>query len=226
MRDQRIQPRTPGRSRWWDLSLPGALLASLALLAPPAQALGGGNMGFGGGGGDSVGSLPSENSAGPGVGQHGVFDATVEQFRLVLVGDWTKVRALIGQEPLFGPGGSGQYHVQPLGNGGLVRVTFSGDVTLSLDRALLESSFVAVQLELGPVFGGGALTVQAGGKVARTAAVPGTLPVHLQQLASGPGRLLDAGVELRATAPGGKDRALAMSADAPDGQRLTLKLQN
>lgn len=224
MRDQRIQPRTSGRTRWWNLSLPAALLASAALLTSAGHAFVGGGMGFGGGGGDSVGSLPSEHSAGPGVGQHGVFDASVEQFRLVLIGDYSKLRDLIVQEPQFGPSGSGQYHVQPLGGDGLVRVTFSGDVTLALDRALLESSFVAVQIELGPVFGGGALAVQAGeGAVARTAAVPGTLPVHLQQLASGPGHLLDIGVELRATTFAGKQRALDMQA-AGDGQLLVLQL--
>lgn len=226
MRDLRIQPRTAGRSRRWNLTLPLALLASATLLSSHASAAAG--VGFGGGGGDGVGSLPSEHSAGPGAGQHGVFDATVEQFRLVLVGDWAKLRALVPHEPEYGPSGSGQYHVEPLGSTGLVRVTFSGDVMLTLDRALLESSFVAVQLELGPVFGGGALAVQTGGdhKVARTAAVPGTLPLHLQQLASGPGPLLAAGVELRATAPGGKARALSMNLAEPNGQRIVLKLQH
>jgi hypothetical protein len=224
MSNQRIQPRTSGLFRGWNLSLPGALLAA-TLLSSSSHAMLGGGMGFGGGNGDSVGSLPSEHDAGPGVGQHGVFDPTVEQFRLVLVGDGAKLRALVPQEPEFGPSGSGQYHWEPLGTDGLVRVTFSGDVSLALDRALLESSFVAVQLELGPVFGGGALTVQAGNTVTRTAAVAGTLPVHLQQLATGPGQLLDAGVELRATAPNGKDRGLVMSG-APDGKRVVLKLQD
>lgn len=223
MRDQRTQPRTSGLLRRWNLSIPCALLAATAVLSSTGHAMFGGNMGFGGGNGDSVGSLPSEHNAGPGVGQHGLLDPTLEQFRLVLVGDGLKLHSLLAV-PSFGPSANGQYHYEPLGNG-LVRVTFSGDVSLSLDRALLESSFVAVQLELGPVFGGGALSVQAGETVTRTAAVAGTLPVHLQQLASGPGQLLDAGVELRATAPNGKDRALVMHS-AADGKRIVLALQD
>lgn len=227
MSDQRIQPRTTGQLRRWNLSLPCALLAAAALLSSTGYAAFGGNLGFGGGNGDSVGSLPSEYDAGPGAGQHGVFDPTVEQFRLVLIGDGQKLRALVPLDPEYGPSGSGQYHWEPMGKDGLVRVTFSGDVALTLDCALLKSNFVAVNLELGPVFGGGALSVHAGGTTSRTAAVPGTLPVHLQQLASGPAQLLDAGVELRATAPGGKDRALFLqSAPGTDGQRLVLKLQD
>lgn len=218
MSDQRIQPRTSGLLRRWNLSLPCALLAT-ALLSTAGHTQPGGGMGFGGGNGDSVGSLPSEHDAGPGAGQPGVFDPTVEQFRLVVIGDGYQLLSMLG-EPEFGP--SGWYHYELLGNG-LVRATFSGDVKLTLDRAQLESSFVAVQLELGPVFGGGALTVQAGdGTIARTAAVPGSLPVHLQQLASGPARLLDAGVELRAAAPGGKDRAL--NVQSAGAKRLVLTL--
>jgi hypothetical protein len=223
MSDQRIQSPTSGHFRRWKLSIPCAVLTAAAVLSSTGHAMFGGSLGFGGGNGDSVGSLPSTHSAGPGVGQHGVFDPTLEQFRLVLVGDGLKLHSLLA-EPVFGSSANGQYHYEPLANG-LVRVTFSGDVSLSLDRALLQSSFVAVQLELGPVFGGGALTVQAGETVTRTAAVPGILPVHLQQLSSGPGQLLDAGVELRATAPNGKDRALAMHSTA-DGKRIVLTLQD
>ena len=113
-----------------------------------------------------------------------------------------------------------------LGNG-LKRVVYGGDVALTIDRSVLESSFVAVQLELGPIFGGGALAISAGnGTVARTAAVPGTLPVHLQQLSSAASDLLDAGVELRATTMAGKQRALSAVSDGPDSGKLKLKLGN
>lgn len=225
MRVHNNQVRGAGTFRRWSLNVPGVLLAC-AVLAVPSPALQGGNLGFNGGGdGDAVGSLPSEHSGGPGAGQHGVFDSTVGQFRLVLVGDRAKLEAFV-QSVAWGPSGSGQVHVAPVGHEGLVRVTYSGDVTLSLDRALLESSFVAAQLELGPVFGGGVLSVQAGGKIARTAAVPGSLPLHLQQLASNPGALIDAGVELRATAPGGKSRALTLGTAGNDRQKIVLSLSN
>lgn len=225
MRVHNNQVRGAGSFRRWSLFVPGVLLAC-AVLAAPGRALQGGSLGFSGGGdGDAVGSLPGEHAGGPGAGQHGVFDATVGQFRLVLVGDRAKLEAFV-QSVAWGPSGSGQVHVVPVGHEGLVRVTYSGDVTLSLDRALLESSFVAAQLELGPVFGGGALSVQAGGKIARTAAVPGSLPLHLQQLASNPGALIDAGVELRATAPGGKSRALTLGSTGNDRQKIVLSLSN
>lgn len=224
MREQKNHLDGVGRSRRWSLSLPAMVLAFAASIAPSSAAQGG-NMGFGAGGGDgdAVGSLPGEHSGGPGAGNAGLFDPTVEQFRLVLVGDRAKLNALV-QGLSWGASGSGQVHVVPLGNDGLARVTFSGDATLTLDRALLESSFVAVQLEVGPVFGGGALAVKAGGKIARTAAVPGTLPLHLQQLVAGPDALIDAGVELRATSPGGKSRALKLITSGADRQRIVLEL--
>lgn len=56
MRHQRIQTRTSGGARWWNLSLPVAITA-VAVWATPAQARPG--VGFGGGSGDAVGSLPS-----------------------------------------------------------------------------------------------------------------------------------------------------------------------
>ena len=221
MRLQSTQPRTAGRTRLWNLTLPFAL-AALALWTPAVHAAPG--VGFGGGDGDAVGSLPSEHGGGPGAGaQGGVVDPSVDQFRLVLIGDAAQLDALVVKAAPTLRGTHAWWTEEALGNG-LKRVTYGGDVSLQLDRAVLESSFVAVQLELGPVFGGGALTVSAGGKVARTAAVPGVLPVHLQQLSSGSGRLLDGGVELRATALSGKQRALSAVTAGEDHGQVLLKL--
>jgi hypothetical protein len=219
MRQQRIQPRTSGSTRWWNLSLPVAL-AAVTLVASPAQAQPG--VGFGGGNGDAVGSLPSEHGGGPGTGDHGVIDPVVDQYRLVLIGDSAQLDALV---LLARKSSANAWLTEELLGNGLKRVVYGGDVALTIDRSVLESSFVAVQLELGPIFGGGALAISTGdGVVARTAAVPGTLPVHLQQLSSAAGGLLDAGIELRATTKAGKQRALSAVSSGPDGATLQLKL--
>lgn len=216
MRHTRNQTRARNFALGSKLCLPIAL-AAVALWAPAAHA----GLGFGGGNGDAVGSLPSMNSSGPGSDEHGVLDPVSDQFRLVLMGDEAQLEALVMSARRDQP--NAWVTKELLGNG-LARVVYAGDVSLEIDRALLESSFVAVQLELGPVFGGGSLAITAGGKVARTAAVPGVLPVHLQQLSSGAPGLLDAGVELRATTTQGKQRALDASTGGAKGEKILLKL--
>ena len=219
MKITRTSPVVPTHGRWWQVSLAAASLALSALLVPAPSSFAG--VGFGGGDGDAVGSLPSSYIGGPGAGQHGIDEPSEEQFNLTLVGDLAQINSMV---TTFTPGASGGYWIEQLGSPGLVRISFLGDVTLEFDRTQLESSFVAVQLQLGPVYKGGLISVQAGKKQSLTAAVPGVLPVHLQQLSWS--QVLEQSAELRATTVQHKSRALGLSTAGDNHERIVLTQKN
>jgi hypothetical protein len=197
-----------------------ALAAGLAFLIAPSSASNGGGAGFfGGGDGDSVGSLPSNFSGGPGAGQHGVSETHVDQFGLSLVLAESQIPSLITHAVL-----ENSPKLEPLSSPGLLRVTFAGDTTIVMDRALFEASFVAVQLEIGPAYTGGLLSIKVGQTDSVHAIQPGSLPLHLQQLSWN--HLLEQGVEVSGTTHHGESRTLSLSTRGAQNEFIYLQLKD
>lgn len=171
-----------------------ALVAGLALLPGLAE----GRQGaFSSGGNDTIGSLPSTKGPGtqPGGQASGASGQTVQELpRLVLTGRLDDLRRMI-----VDASGAGSVQVEEL-EGGLVRLAFHGDVAVTLDRRLAQTSFVSAQVEIGPGFAGGLATFSVGGRPA--AVQPLTLvgiDLRLQHaLKAG---LLERGLELATLAP-------------------------
>lgn len=198
--------------------VPCVLVAGLVLLIP-ASAFNDGAGFTGGGDGDAVGSLPSSFGGGHGAGQHGVSEEYSDQFGLSLVLAESQLPALITHAVL-----EGSYRRESLSTPGLVRISFACNATIELDRALFEASFVSVQLELGPTFGGGLLSIDVADKKSLHAIQPGSLPLHLQQLSWN--HLLERGVTVRGTTPQGESRTLSISTRGTQAELIVLQLKD
>jgi hypothetical protein len=114
------------------------------------------NSGFGFGGGDAVGTLPS---MGPGGGTATVppslaGDERPAAARLVLVGPLEQLRLVVRSF-------EGPLELSSVANGSLVRVRFAGGALVELDRQALLESTVQARLEVEPGFLGAAGRVAA-----------------------------------------------------------------
>jgi hypothetical protein len=160
----------------------------------------------GGGGSESVGSLPAMASSGPGTGELSLSRMPV---RVVLQGRQDELRAVVLEARL-----SGQAH-EPvwtaLSTPGMAQVTFEGPFELTLDRRALEQSFVTAKIEFGAPLFGGAVHLTAGGRRSDRAITSRQLDLHLQQLSwSG---LLDQGVALEVLSPAKQASRVSISAE-------------
>ncbi len=188
-----------------------SLALALALfLFGPLDLAGAQGSSFGGGGGsESVGSLPA-TSSGAGPGTASLPGGSVDPFQLALVGSQSEIDRLILAHKKLEPGAT--LEVVRLDERGTVEYSFSGGWELALDRGLLARGRVAVEVVVGPSLAGGIARVRSGSHGSLKRLWPGPFDLHLQQLSwSG---LLDAGIELVALTPSREVHRLTAGATA------------
>lgn len=156
-----------------------------------------------GGGGDSVGSLPS--TAPPGTGSHtsspsaeagqnhsGILEAP----SLVLRGTNEEIERLV-----LSITGAGHYEVRPGGGPGRSEVVFHGGHTLLLDRTALFDGNARMKIGMAPSFVGGVSSILLSGELVHSEAI-GTQPIQMRlgQLAE-PGGVAEGGITWRSVSP-------------------------
>jgi len=156
---------------------PSRHLWALALLALPALSFAQGRVNPGGG--DSVGSLPgTAGGSQPSPTTHATPSPNDELgSRLVLAGTPQELARIVAD--VSGPG---TWIVEPISGKGLARMTFTGRVSVVLDRQLLATSFADAQLEIGPAFAGGVAVIRIDDDVRAAQALRvGSMSLHLQR---------------------------------------------
>ncbi len=191
----------------WTAGLMGLALIAGSLTANPGDGL------TPNGPGGGIGTLPStasEDNGGLPLGPYEQFGgptqvnqvtapATATRPALTLRGLEAELDAWILRA--YSPDGSGWFELSALAADGTRTITYHGNVTIQLDRAIMHAGSVSAALTVDPAAGGQLAVVRAGNRSATQALTVGEVSLPLQR-ATRAGLLAD-GLELTALARGG-----------------------